>query len=112
MSAAAPGCEALGLAAEQLDGWVDYHEESGRILPRPELDRATRARVRLAILALGLNDATKRAARRKLVRALFKAWKIGDLKYVKEALAQGPYRLVGSKFLASKRPSTPPRSGP
>jgi hypothetical protein len=98
--------------AEKLDGWIDVDEASGRIFPLPELDRATRARVRLVILGLHLNDATLRVSRRRLARALQRAWKIGDLKYVKEALAEGPCRLVSRKFLASKRPpSAPPSRG-
>ena len=94
--------------AEQLEGWVDLAPESGRIVPLPELDRATRARVRLVILGLRLNDPARRAARRRLLRALQRAWKIGDLKYVKAALAQGPFRLVSSRFLESRRPAPIP----
>lgn len=90
--------------ADALDGWVDIDEASGRVIPLPELDRATRARVRLVLRGLRLNDAGLRASRRRLLRALQRAWKIGDLKYVKEAQTEGPCRLVSRKFLASKRP--------
>jgi len=90
---------------EQLEGWVDLAPESGRIVPRAELDRGTRARVRLVIIGLHLNDPARRASRRRLVRALQRAWKIGDLKYVKEALAHGPFRLASSTFLESRRPT-------
>lgn len=95
--------------AEQLDGWIDLSPASGRIVPLPELDRATRARVRLVIIGLGLNDPAQRAARRRLLRALQRAWKIGDLKHVKAALADGPFRLVSRRFLESKRPPATPR---
>jgi hypothetical protein len=95
----------LGQDAHLLDAWIDFHEETGRVVPLPELDRATRARVRLVIFALRLNDGRRRQARRRLLRMLQRAWKIGDLRSVKEALAQGPYRFIGRKFLASKRPS-------
>jgi len=91
---------------DALAGWIDFLPESGRVVPLPELDRPTRARVRLVILGLGLNDPARRATRRRLLRALQRAWKIGDLKYVKEALAAGPCRLVSAQFLASKRPSS------
>lgn len=92
---------------QMLAGFVEIVPESGRVVPLPELDRATRARVRLVILGLRLNEAPRRASRRRLVRALARAWKIGDLKYVKAALADGPFRLVSSQFLESKRPPRP-----
>jgi len=96
-------------AAEQLEAWVDLAPASGRIVPRPELDRETRARVRLVILGLRLNEPAQRVARRRLLRALQRAWKIGDLKYVKAALADGPFRLVSRRFLESKRPPAAPK---
>jgi hypothetical protein len=98
--------------ADLLEGWIDFHEQTGRVLPLPELDRATRARVRLVILSFRLNDTVFRQARRRLFRMLQRAWKIGDLKYVKAVLAEGPCRFVGKKFLESKRPPSPSPSGP
>lgn len=95
----------LGQNAHRLDAWIDFHEETGRVVPLPELDRATRARVRLVLLALRLNDGRLRQGRRRLLRTLQHAWKTGDLTSVKDALTQGPHRFVARKFLASKRPS-------
>jgi hypothetical protein len=92
------------LLVEALEGWIDFHEETGRVVPLPELDHATRARVRLVLLALRLNTARRRVARRRLLRTLQRAWKSGDLRYIKEALSQGPDRFVARKLLESKRP--------
>jgi hypothetical protein len=93
------------LDAGALEAWIDFHEETGRVVPLPELDPKTRARVRLCLIALGLNTARRREARRRLLRTLQRAWKSGDLRYVKEALSQGPDRFVARKLLESKRPS-------
>jgi hypothetical protein len=92
------------MEVDGLDAFIDFHEETGRVVPLPELDRRTRARVRLVILALRLNTVRRREARRRLLRMLQRAWKSGDLKVVREALAQGPDRFVGRKLLESKRP--------
>lgn len=93
------------LEIDGLDAFLDFHEETGRVVPLPELDRKTQARVRLVIRALRLNTVRRREARRRLLRMLQRAWKSGDLKVVREAIAQGPDRFVGRKLLESKRPS-------
>lgn len=88
---------------DPVDAWFDFHEETGRIAPAPELDRRTRARVRLTIRVLGLNTTARCDQRRRLLRELQVRWNAGDLEYVKEALVQGPYRFVAERFRASRK---------
>ena len=109
MTARIPSAEAAGEqpSFDGIEAFLDFHEETGRVVPLPELDRKTRARVRLVILSLRLNTVRLREARRRLVRTLQRAWKIGDLKYIKEALSQGPDRFVAQKLWESKRPPLP-----
>jgi uncharacterized protein (TIGR02646 family) len=88
---------------DPVDQWFDFHEETGALAPAPELDRRTRARVRLTIRVLGLNATERCTMRRLLMRDLHTAWKVGDLERIVEALKLGPYRFVARKFAASKK---------
>lgn len=96
-------CALVRPDVDPVEAWFEFHEESGRLAPAPELDRQTRARVRLTIRVLGLNSSERCTMRRVLLRALQVRWKAGDLEYVREALTTGPYRFVAEKFRASKK---------
>jgi uncharacterized protein (TIGR02646 family) len=88
---------------DPVDAWFDFHAETGRLAPAPELDRRTRWRVWKTIRVLGLNTTERCELRRKLLRDLDRANRIGDNEYLVEAAKRGPYRFVARKFLAGKK---------
>lgn len=96
-------CALVRPDVDPVDQWFDFHEETGELHPAPELDRKTRARVRLTIRVLGLNARERCIQRRGLLQALRVRWSAGDIAYLEEALQVGPYRFVAEKFRAAKK---------
>lgn len=100
---AAWSCALVRPDVDPVEAWIEFEEESGRLVPSPVIDRRTRARVRLTIRVLGLN-ATERCVQRKwLLRALENALRVGDTEYLIEALKSGPYRFVAEKFRRARK---------
>lgn len=87
---------------DPVDAWFDFDEVTGRLEPAPELDRRTRARVRLTIRVFGLNTTARCKQRQGVLRDLEIAVRLGALDVVQMAATTGPYRFVTKKFLRAK----------
>lgn len=87
---------------DPVEAWFDFDEVTGRLEPAPELDRRTRARVRLTIRVFGLNATARCKERQRLPRTLDNALRTRDFTFVTEAVKAGPYRFVTEKFLRAK----------
>ena len=96
-------CRLVRPDVDPVDEWFDFHEETGRLAPAPELDLKTRARVRLTIRVLGLNAGERPTMRRTLMRNLHNAWCARDYELIDEMARHGVYRFVARKFLVSKK---------
>jgi len=92
-------CWLLRPDADPVEEWLDCDPEDGRLFPRPELDRRTKARVRLTIRVFGLNAAERRFARVKHLRMLRAILQSPDRAMIGEYASQGPYRLVARRLI-------------
>ncbi len=88
---------------DPVETWFDFDELTGRIEPSPELDRRTRARVRLTIRVFGLNAVERCKGRQRLVRTLNNALLAHDFDLIREEAKVGPYRFVTRKFLLANQ---------
>lgn len=96
-------CRLVRPDVDPVEDWFDFDEETGALAPAPELDRQTRARVRLTIRVFQLNTSDRCAARQMCLRGLQNAFRCRDLDYIVEAMRQGPYRFIAKKFVAGNR---------
>ncbi len=80
----------------------------------PELDRRTRARVRLTLSVFGLNSQDRCKARRRVWKVLENAWKSPpDRASLDDYTRNGPYRFVAALFLQTMaEPPVPARGLP
>lgn len=82
--------------------WFDFEPSTGALSPAPGAPRATRARVRLTIRVLGLNERTRCNARKNRWQDLRNAVKHpADYPRLDEMVLLGPYRFVAVYFLAA-----------
>jgi uncharacterized protein (TIGR02646 family) len=100
-------CALVRPDVDPVDRWFDFHAETGRLAPAPDLDRRTQARVRLTIRVLGLNDTGRCKERQRLLRTLQAYYAMGANEDLHEAFTRGPYRFVAASFLASKKRLAP-----
>lgn len=87
--------------SDPVETWFDFDELTGRLEPAPELDRRTRARVRLTIRVFGLNAVERCKARQRYIRYL-SAWLRSDQELLQAEAKDGPYRFVTRKFLRAR----------
>jgi hypothetical protein len=87
--------------------WFDFEPMTGALSPAPDAPRSVRARVRLTIRVLGLNERTRCDARRNRWQDLRNAVKhpSDDLR-LEEMARLGPYRFVAIYFLEAQKAST------
>jgi uncharacterized protein (TIGR02646 family) len=104
-----PDHDLLGRAAhedsdlERVQRWFYFDPATGGLSPAPGADPVTKARVRLTIGVLGLNDTVRRNARRARWRDLLNTVKDPiDEERLAEMASQGPYRFVALFFLAAR----------
>jgi uncharacterized protein (TIGR02646 family) len=95
-------CALLRPDVDPVEAWLDFHPETGRLEPAPVLERRTRARARLTIRVLGLNEIRRCKARQRLLRDLDIYWNTGAWDDLRDALARGVYRFVTASFFASR----------
>lgn len=88
---------------DPVEAWFDFHEETGELAPAPELDRRTRARVRLTIQVFGLNATARCKERQRMLRMLDNMLRGGDIKELSAMATAGPYRFVTRKFMAANQ---------
>lgn len=91
---------------DPVDQWFAFDPSDGRLYPAPELERKTRARVRLTIRIFGLNHSTRCSARVRTWKTLENIVKepIDDA-LLQEYAQRGPFRFVSTLFLKSKAPA-------
>jgi len=93
-------CRLVRPDREPVDRWFELDLETGRLVPALELDRVTRARVRLTIRVLGLNAEERCRARVWTWRSLVNAAKDPvDAMFLEHHASEGPYRVVAALFL-------------
>jgi uncharacterized protein (TIGR02646 family) len=93
-------CRLVRPDRDPVDRWILFDVETGRVLPAPEIDRRTRARVRLTLGVLGLNTVDRCKARRRLWKSLENAFKTPpDRDALREHAEHGPYRFVAALFM-------------
>jgi uncharacterized protein (TIGR02646 family) len=81
--------------------WFDFEPMTGALSPAPGAPRTMRARVRLTIRVLGLNERTRCNARKNRWQDLRNAVKHPlDNPRLEEMTLRGPYRFVAIYFLA------------
>lgn len=87
---------------EAFSRLFDFDPCTGRLRPALEATRKMRARVRLTLRILGLNNAERCHARKRRWLALLNASKTNDEEFILEDAVNGPYRFVAEQFLAAQ----------
>ena len=100
-------CRLVRPDLDPVEDWFEFHAETGRLAPAPELDSGTRRRILLTIRTFQLNATSRCKQRQRFVRELDNALRTRDSGYIVEALTQGPYRFVARKFVAANRKRMP-----
>jgi uncharacterized protein (TIGR02646 family) len=86
-----------------VERWFVFDLDTGRVNPAPELDRRTRAQVRLTTRVFQLNTEGRCMARKRVWRAMENAAKHPqDSASLEDYAAHGPYRFVAALFLSMR----------
>jgi uncharacterized protein (TIGR02646 family) len=95
-------CRLVRPDVDPVDDLFDFDEQTGQLLPNAGASHRDQARVRLTIRVFGLNTAERCRARLTIWRSLRAARKHPpDSEDIERYAKEGPYRLVGWRFLKS-----------
>ena len=87
---------------EKLDEkWIEV-EYDGELRPAPDLAPVAARYVRYTIEILGLNEPPRPRARARAWQTVVNASRAGNHAFIEQLAAEGPYRLVVERFLASR----------
>jgi uncharacterized protein (TIGR02646 family) len=104
-------CHLVRPDTDPVDTWFDVDRLTGRLRASPELDRPTRARIRLTIRVFLLNDNPRCLGRLRVMNEMENAARrdhktlARDQATLEERATRGPYRFVARRVLDTLPPS-------